>query len=101
VMPWKAVGHSPTLTLISTINGAVLLLATDWRSARLRDRVLSVGLLLGGVWLALGILGNELHGRYLIMLLPMLWVWAGHTLTRLPRGLGMLWVGCWVGAPVP
>jgi len=98
VMPWEAVGHSPTLTLISTINGAVLLLATDWRSARLRDRVLSVGLLLGGVWLALGILGNELHGRYLIMLLPMLWVWAGHTLTRLPRGLGMLWVGCWVGA---
>ena len=97
VMPWEAVEKSPTLTLISAITGVILLVGSNWRLVAIREVVLSVGLLLGGVWVALGILGNELHGRYLIMLLPFVWLWAGHVLARLPRALAIALVGLWMG----
>ncbi|MBI1276884.1 MAG: hypothetical protein GC179_02020 [Anaerolineaceae bacterium] len=72
--PWAMVGQEPLLVIFSGIAFVVALLLIPWRKANARWLVLHVIVLTAGLWLALSILGNEVHGRYLVMIAPLLLV---------------------------
>lgn len=71
---WAMVGHEPLLVLLSAVAFVVALLLIPWRKANARWLVLHVAVLTAGLWLALSVLGNEVHGRYLVMIAPLLLV---------------------------
>ncbi len=71
---WAMVGHEPLLVALSGIAFILALLLIPWRKANARWLVLHVVILTAGLWLALSVLGNEVHGRYLVMIAPLLLV---------------------------
>ncbi len=71
---WAMVGHEPLLVALSAVAFILALLLIPWRKANTRWLVLHVAILTSGLWLALSILGNEVHGRYLVMIAPLLLV---------------------------
>lgn len=80
---------------LSAVTLALALLVIPWRSARARWLVAHAIMLTAGLLLGLVVLGNELHGRYLVMVTPLLLVPIGAGLARLrPRALR------WGGAAV-
>ncbi len=74
---WIMVGQEPLLVLLSGVMLLVALLFIPWRKANARWLVMHVVILTASMWLALSILGNELHGRYLVMITPLLLVAIG------------------------
>ncbi len=82
---WAMVGHEPLLMLLSGIAFVLALIVIPWRSANARWLVLHVAILTAGLWLALSILGNEVHGRYLVMIAPLLLVAIAAGLFPKPR----------------
>ncbi len=81
--PWLMVGQEPLIVALSAVIFILALLLIPWRSANARWLVLHVFLLTGGVWAGLALLGNEIHGRYLVMITPLL-------LTALAAGIAKL-----------
>ncbi|MEP6983990.1 MAG: glycosyltransferase family 39 protein [Chloroflexota bacterium] len=71
---WAMVGHEPLLMAFSAVAFILTLILIPWRKANARWLVLHVLILTAGLWLALSILGNEVHGRYLVMIAPLLLV---------------------------
>jgi uncharacterized membrane protein len=71
---WAMVGHEPLLVTLSGLAFILALVLIPWRKANARWLVLHVVILTAGLWLALSILGNEVHGRYLVMIVPLLLV---------------------------
>lgn len=71
---WAMVGHEPLLIGLSAVAFALAVLLIPWRKANARWLVLHVAILTAGLWLALSVLGNEVHGRYLVMIAPLLLV---------------------------
>jgi 4-amino-4-deoxy-L-arabinose transferase-like glycosyltransferase len=101
---WSLVGREPLVAVVTGtlpylgLSGLALILTLvfiPWRKAAARWLVLHALVLTAGLLLGLGVLGNELHGRYLVMVTPLLLVPVGAGLARLrPRGLG------WIGAAI-
>lgn len=76
--PWELV---PLLSAAQWASlGMLAALLAALTTARARGWALLAVVMLGGLWLALALLGNELHGRYWVMPLPLVWlalaVWA-------------------------
>ncbi|MCA0457745.1 MAG: glycosyltransferase family 39 protein [Chloroflexi bacterium] len=93
---WAMVGREPLLVGFSALAFGLAVLLIPWRKANARWLVLHVILLTGGLWLALSLLGNEVHGRYLVMIAPLLLVVMGGGLARLPSylaGVGVVLFG--------
>jgi 4-amino-4-deoxy-L-arabinose transferase-like glycosyltransferase len=89
---WALVGHGPlfaTFTDAAPFVGlagvalVLFLLLVPWRVAAARWLAAHALLLTGGLLLGLGVLGNELHGRYLVMVTPLLLVPLGAGVARL------------------
>ena len=101
---WALVGRDPGFVTFSSappyigLAGIALILTLaliPWRKPAARWLILHALLLTASLLLGLGVLGNELHGRYLVMVTPLLLVPLGAGLARLrPPLLG------WAGAAV-
>ena len=85
---WAMVGREPLLVILSGVALLAALVLIAWRRAAARWLVLHTLLLVAGVWAGLGLLGNEIHGRYLVMIAPLLLVALGAGLARL-RGIAL------------
>jgi hypothetical protein len=68
--PWEAVTTTPQLWLALATLPAALLMLPALRHEHGRWLWLHLTVLTGGLFMALNLLGNELHGRYLVMLVP-------------------------------
>jgi 4-amino-4-deoxy-L-arabinose transferase-like glycosyltransferase len=74
---WLMVGREPALAVISLVLLLAALAVIPWRRAAARWLALHTLVLTGGLLLGLGVLGNEIHGRYLVMAVPPLLVAIG------------------------
>src|SRR5215207_3027079 len=92
---WSAGQHEPLLATALPqppylgLSGLALLIALfviQWRKPSARWMVAHTLILTVGLLLGLGILGNELHGRYLTMIAPLLVIPIGAGLARLRVG---------------
>lgn len=81
--PWERVLLSPESPLPYVALLVVALALIAWRKAASRWLVLHVVLLVGGLIAALLVLGNDLHGRYLVMVMPLLLAALGGGIARL------------------
>jgi 4-amino-4-deoxy-L-arabinose transferase-like glycosyltransferase len=70
---WRVVTlrAEPLLPILTLLLFILILLIIPWRSSPARWLILHTLLLLGGLWLGLTVLGNDLHGRYLVMIAPL------------------------------
>ena len=82
--PWELTVRS-SLTGIVGLLALALLLFAPWRQAATRWLMLHLLLLAGLLTLGLGLIGNGMHGRYLVPLAPLLCVLLGTAAARLPR----------------
>ncbi|MEZ4668267.1 MAG: glycosyltransferase family 39 protein [Anaerolineae bacterium] len=74
---WGLAGAEPLLLTLSIALLIITVLFIPYRLPAARWLVLHVLLLTGGLWLGLTVLGNEIHGRYLVMIAPLLLVALG------------------------
>lgn len=84
VSPWGMVGGEPVLIAFALAAFVLWLALTPWREASARWLAVHVALLTGFLLLGLVALGNELHGRYLVMVVPLLLTLVGAGLARVP-----------------
>ncbi|MBC7810092.1 MAG: glycosyltransferase family 39 protein, partial [Burkholderiales bacterium] len=108
--PWEMVGREGALNVLSVVlfvlavSGILATLIRARHVAPLQKRwtvgwfVLHVALLIGGVVVGLSLLGNELHGRYLVMAAPLLLVLIGAGIASLPALLRYATAGVFVGS---
>ncbi|MBN8617846.1 MAG: glycosyltransferase family 39 protein [Anaerolineae bacterium] len=71
---WTLGGQEPLLITLSLLILALVALLIPWRKTAVRWLVLHITVLTAALWFSLSVLGNELHGRYLVMILPLLLV---------------------------
>jgi 4-amino-4-deoxy-L-arabinose transferase-like glycosyltransferase len=81
---WAMVDHEPFLIGFAALTFILWLLLTPWRKPAACWLVIHAVLLTGGLILGLTLLGNELHGRYLVMVAPLLLIPLGAGISRLP-----------------
>lgn len=74
---WLMVGRESTINVLSVILFVVALIIIPWRKSAARWLIAHVIILTGGLLLGLLVLGNEIHGRYLVMIVPLLLVAVG------------------------
>jgi 4-amino-4-deoxy-L-arabinose transferase-like glycosyltransferase len=79
---WQMVGREPTLTALSTALLLVALVVISWRRAASRWLALHTLILVAGLLVGLAVLGNEIHGRYLVMAVQPALVAVGAGLAR-------------------
>ncbi len=105
---WAIVGRDPLFATLNAaspylgLGGLALILALaliPWRKPAARWLVLHAVVLTAGLLLGLGVLGNELHGRYLVMVTPLLLVPIGAGLARL-RPPALAWAGAAIFAAI-
>jgi hypothetical protein len=65
------VGQEPVVVGLAAVILVLAVVAAPWRQAGGRWMLVHAALLLGGMLLGLAILKNEFHGRYLVMLAPL------------------------------
>jgi 4-amino-4-deoxy-L-arabinose transferase-like glycosyltransferase len=82
---WAIVGHEPLLLGLALGLALVAALLIPWREPAARRLVGLWLLTLVGLVAALSLLGNELHGRYLVLVAPLLLVPFGAGIARLSR----------------
>lgn len=80
---WSMVGHETGVAVFSGLTLVLWLILIPWRKPNARWLVIHAVLLIGGLVAGLTILGNELHGRYLVMLTPLLVIPLGAGIARL------------------
>ncbi|NWF69563.1 MAG: glycosyltransferase family 39 protein [Chloroflexi bacterium] len=85
---WALVGREPLLVAACALVFALCLLCVPWKLARARWLLAHVVVLIAALLLGLSVLGNELHGRYLVMIVPLLLLPLAAGLARL-RGRGL------------
>ncbi|MFO7320591.1 MAG: glycosyltransferase family 39 protein [Chloroflexota bacterium] len=84
---WSAIGHEPLLVALVWGAAVLCLLLIPWRRAAARWLALHFAVLVAGLVLGLMVLGNELHGRYLVMAAPLLLVAVAAGIARLRPAL--------------
>ena len=75
--PWEAITRNPQTALWVGVGVLLVLPLVAWRRSGVRWLALHVLLLTAGLLAALAVLGNEFHGRYLVMAVPLVCVLAG------------------------
>ncbi len=83
--PWALVGREAAITAGAAAALLLLLALVPWRRPAARWLALHTLLLVGGLLAGLAILGNEAHGRYLVMIAPLPLTALGSGLARLGR----------------
>lgn len=81
---WGMVGQESSIVACSSVAFVLWLILIQWRKPNARWLVLHAVLLMGGLLLGLGVLGNELHGRYLVIAAPLVLIPLGAGIARLP-----------------
>ncbi|MBZ0298393.1 MAG: glycosyltransferase family 39 protein [Anaerolineae bacterium] len=81
--PWEMVGREPLLLALSVVAWGLTLILIPWRRANARWLVTHVVLLVAGLIVGLSFIGNQMHGRYLVMISPLLLAVLGAGITRL------------------
>ncbi len=74
---WLLVGREPVINMLSAGLFVLALALIPWRKPAARWLIVHVLLLTGGLIIGLLVLGNEIHGRYLVMIVPLLLVAVG------------------------
>ncbi len=80
---WLMVGREPVVSAVSGLLFVVTLALIPWRRCVARWLVLHVAILTIGLLFGLWAIGNEMHSRYLVMVVPLLLVAIGAGLARL------------------
>jgi hypothetical protein len=80
---WLMVGHEPLISGLSILLFILALGLIPWRHTATRWLILHVTILTAGLLLGLWAIGNEIHGRYLVMIVPLLLVAIGAGLAGL------------------
>lgn len=81
--PWEMVGKEPVMMGFAALAGVLALLLIPFRQANTRWLLVHVALLITGLLVGLGLIGNDMHGRYLVMVAPLLLTALGAGLARL------------------
>lgn len=84
VSSWTMVGRELAVTIFATLTFILWLTLIPWRKSAARWLVIHTVLLIAGLILGLTVLGNELHGRYLVMAAPLMLIPLGAGIARLP-----------------
>jgi hypothetical protein len=71
---WPLAGAEPLIAGLAALLGVITLVVIPWRLAVARWLIFHTAALTAGVWLGLALLGNEIHGRYLVMIAPLVLV---------------------------
>jgi hypothetical protein len=82
--PWAMVGQELLVIICAALAFVLWLVLIPWRRPNARWLVMHSVLLIAGLLLGLAFLGNELHGRYLVMVTPLLLIPLGAGIARLP-----------------
>lgn len=94
---WEMVNQEPVLMALSGVALILWLAVTPWGKVNVRWLVGHGLVLLLGLLLGLSVLGNGLHSRYLVLLLPLLLIPLGAGMARLSRvfqwGVSVFFVG--------
>jgi uncharacterized membrane protein len=80
---WALVDQEPVLLALCVIVSLLFLAIINWRNSRARWLIVHVIVLIAGLIFGLSVLGNELHGRYLVMIVPLLLIPLGAGLAHL------------------
>lgn len=70
--PWEMVGREPVAMGLAGAAGVLALVLIPWQRDNARWLVVHVLVLSAGLVIGLGVIGNALHGRYLVMIVPLL-----------------------------
>jgi 4-amino-4-deoxy-L-arabinose transferase-like glycosyltransferase len=90
---WAMVDKEPLVMGLCATAFVIALLVIDWRKAKARWMIAHVIVLIAALIFGLSILGNELHGRYLVMIVPLLLIPLGDGLAHVQRhGLALVFV---------
>jgi uncharacterized membrane protein len=81
---WLMVGREPLVVGFSAVAFVLAVLLIPWRRSEARWLVLHVTILAAGLLIGLAAIGNQMHGRYLVMAVPILLTALGAGLSRLP-----------------
>ena len=87
VAPWEMVGHENILIGFALLALALTLLLIPWRQPAARWLVMHTVLLIMGLLVGLTLIGNGLHGRYLVMIVPLLLVAIAAGVARIPTNV--------------
>jgi len=87
IAPYAMVNHVPSLTLLAAITGVIALVLIRRRARWLWMHMI---LLSAGLVAALVVLGNNFHGRYLVMIAPLLLTALGVGIARSPAVLRLI-----------
>ncbi|HEX2907838.1 MAG TPA: glycosyltransferase family 39 protein [Phototrophicaceae bacterium] len=82
---WLMVGQEPVIDGLAALIFIIALVLIPWRKAAARWLILHVIILTGGLVLGLMVLGNELHGRYLVMIVPLALIPIGAGIARIQK----------------
>ncbi|MFQ3568532.1 MAG: glycosyltransferase family 39 protein [Aggregatilineales bacterium] len=83
--PWERVLWEPFLPALYLGLLAAAVALIPWRRPAARWQIVHWLLIIVGLLAGLAVLGNALHGRYLVMVIPLLLVPIGAGIARLPR----------------
>lgn len=95
VAPWAMIGEESSLLVYTVVLFVLALVLIPWRNVNACWLVLHAVLLVAGLLAGLSLIGNEMHGRYVVMIVPLLLVAVGAGLASLRLavlryvGLGM------------
>lgn len=85
--PWSLTGAEPFIAAVALFTIPLLIVGAWWTRGG-RWALVHTALLTGGLLLGLALLGNEAHGRYLVMIAPLPLLAIGAGVAHLPaRGL--------------
>jgi uncharacterized membrane protein len=80
---WAMIGHEWSVTVFAGLTFILWVVFIPWRKSGARWLAIHAVLLIGGLILGLTFLGNELHGRYLVMVAPLVLIPLGAGIARL------------------
>ena len=83
ISPWEMVGQEPVLLVFAVLALGIALILIPWRQGNARWLVVHSLVLVIGLVVGLSMIGNEMHGRYLVMIVPLLLVALGAGLSLL------------------
>lgn len=87
VAPWDMIGREPVMLGFAVAAGVLTVGLVRWRQSHAWWLVGHGLVLVAGMLVGLSLIGNELHGRYLVMVVPLLLVAVGAGIARLSLAL--------------